>query len=77
MGRCSRIKHTDPHDLLGVRESADEYDDPDYDKHQEKVRRARSAKAKEAVAIVVDGSGYRADLYTLPEFGCVLWAEKK
>ena len=29
------------------------------------------------LATTMDGSGYRADLFTRAEFGCVLWEEKE
>lgn len=77
MGRCARIKHSSPHELLGVGDYAGMAEnDNDYDAQEIKVKALRTSKAIEAMAIVVDGSGYRADFYSRPEFGCVLWNER-
>lgn len=37
---------------------------------------AIDAAFNEAKAVVQDGSSYRAELLTRPDFGCVLWTEK-
>jgi len=64
MGRCDRIRHENPHQLLGV----------GWVMHDDTEKLAlRTRNAAEAMAIVVDGSGYRADFYCRPDFGCVLW----
>lgn len=74
LGRCSRIKHESPHELFDLRDW-EGFEGMTWEQREEALKASRTAKAIEAQAIVVDGSGYRADFYCRPEFGCVLWSE--
>lgn len=65
-GKCSKVpmyfEATNPKEMYDPEHGADDRD--------------FKAEFAETKAIAVDGSGYRADLVTAPDFGCVLHAHK-
>jgi hypothetical protein len=61
VGHCNRIK---------MHDEATEWSRNDNDDSQSSAM----YKLKDGeLAFVEDGSSYKADLFSLPEFGCVLW----
>ena len=63
LGRCTRVE------LLW---DAYEWDREDRDNS---VRFTEEVVSEEVLAFVNDGSDYKAELYTLPNFGCVMFKE--
>ncbi len=83
MNRCATCKHLgEPDPITAWVEVGDELDELNSEHHQCKRVLHGNAGGRETAdrltqpAVVVDGSGYVAQLRVLPTFGCVLWEER-
>jgi len=88
MGTCEACAHwQEPHDhdveRAGMKRCAavrpmwevmEEATDKDEYESGEAFMNAQADALRNARAVVNDGSSYQADLYTRPDFGCVLFA---
>lgn len=86
MNNCGTCKHWTPPDMERVAWMQQFAEAPDADQHDIDDANDRGVcgrihmlgddarpVSREDLAHVEDGSRYRAELHTKPEFGCVLW----